>query len=50
MISDKTYTVIMDCGARLTINAKGCARALAIATEAGWMPWDISSIEERKIA
>jgi hypothetical protein len=50
MIPQKSYKVIMSCGAELAIKATGCARALAIATEAGWMPWDIVAIEERYIA
>jgi hypothetical protein len=47
MLKMKRYTVVMDCGAHLNVIATGCARALEIATAAGWMPWDIQHIEER---
>jgi hypothetical protein len=48
MLPMKRYTVIMDCGASLSVIATGCAKALEIATQAGWMPWDILQIEERR--
>ena len=47
IIKMKRYTVVMDCGAELNVIATGCARAMEIATAAGWMPWDIKQIEER---
>lgn len=47
MLKMKQYTVVMDCGANLIVVATGCARAMEIATQAGWRPWDIKHIEER---
>jgi hypothetical protein len=48
MLPMKRYNIVMDCGASLSVIATGCARALEIATQAGWMPWDIQHIEERR--
>ena len=47
MLKMKRYTVVMDCGAELAVIATGCARAMQIATAAGWMPWDILEVQER---
>jgi hypothetical protein len=47
IIKMKRYTVVLDCGAHLNVIATGCARAMEIATAAGWMPWDIRHVEER---
>lgn len=47
MLSMKRYTINLTCGAELSVIAQGCAAALDIATAAGWMPWDILTIEER---
>ena len=47
MLKMKRYTVVMDCGANLNVIATGCARAMEIVTQAGWMPWDILEVQER---